>query len=142
LKVLYAKNAGHWYQNMTFVQTKEVYRGDSLFRKATWHETLKLPYDLRIYFEDPAKGNFVLYKKDSVYRFQNKQLRNVAADTNPFIFFIGGMYYQPFDSVLYYLAAKVYDVGKGYATTWDGAPTYVIGRSNESDSSNAIWVNT
>lgn len=142
LKTLHSKNYGHWHKTMTFVQTTEFYRNDSLLRKATWYEALKLPSDLRIDFEDPAKGNFVLYKKDSVYRFQNKQLRNVNADTNPFLFFIGGMYYQPFDSVLQYLYAKGFDVTKGYQTTWQGTSTYVIGRASEADSSNAIWIDT
>jgi hypothetical protein len=137
---MHLKNAGRWYHNMTFVQTTEVYRNDSLIRKATWYETLNLPYDLRIDLDDPAKGNFVLYKKDSVYRFKNSSLQNVSADTNPFIFFIGGMYYQPFDSVLQYLSAKGYDVKKGYRTTWEGNPAWVVGRNNEADSSNAIFI--
>jgi hypothetical protein len=140
LKAMHLKNSGHWYSTMTFVQTTEFYRNDSMVRKATWYEALKLPYDLRIDLDDPAKGNFVLYKKDSVYRFQNKNLRNVSADTNPFIFFIGGMYYQPFDSALQYLSAKGYDVKKGYQSTWKNRPVYVIGRENEADSSNAIWI--
>src|SRR5687768_2077057 len=84
---MHSKNAGNWYKTMTFIQTTEFYRNDSLVRKATWYEALKLPYDLRIDIEDPAKGNFVLYKKDSVYRFQNNKLRMVTGDTNPFIFF-------------------------------------------------------
>jgi outer membrane lipoprotein-sorting protein len=142
LEALYSRNQGHWYNTMTFVQTTESYRNDSLIRKATWYEALKLPNDLRIDFEDPAKGNFVLYKKDSVYRFQNNNLRTVNADTNPFLFFIGGMYYQPFDSVLSYLAAKGYVVDKGYETTWQGAPAYVVGRSNENDTANAVWIDT
>lgn len=124
---------------MTFVQQTEFYRNDSLIRKATWYEALRLPYDLRIDFDDLSKGNYVLYKKDSTYRFQNGTLRSVSADINPFIFFIGGMYFMPFDSALHQLKSKGYDVSKGYRTTWEGKPTYVIGRSNENDSSNSIW---
>jgi hypothetical protein len=139
-RAMHAKNSGRWYSTMTFIQTTEFYRNDSLVRKATWYEALKLPYDLRIDIGDPATGNFVLYKKDSVYRFQNNKLRTVTGDTNPFIFFIGGMYYQPYDSALQCLSAKGYDVKKGYATTWKGKDAWVVGRSNESDSSNAIWI--
>ncbi|RYZ30536.1 MAG: hypothetical protein EOO10_02510 [Chitinophagaceae bacterium] len=142
LKTMYTKNAGHWYNTMTFVQTTGFYRNDSLIRTATWYEALKLPHDLRIDFEDPSKGNFVLYKKDSTYRFQNGNLRNVSADINPFIFFIGGMYYLPFDSVLSQLKSKGYDVQKGYSTTWNGKKTFVIGRENEQDLSNAFWLDT
>jgi hypothetical protein len=142
LKALYTKNHHHWYHTMTFVQTTENYRNDSLIRKATWYEAVKLPNDLRIDFDTPSKGNFVLYKRDSVYRFQNNSLRNVNADTNPFLFFIGGMYYMPFDSVLQYLDTKGYDVKKGYQTVVDGAPAYVIGRDNESDTTNAFWIDT
>ncbi|MGZ3845992.1 MAG: hypothetical protein ACXVBJ_12970 [Flavisolibacter sp.] len=142
LNALYAKNHNHWYRTMTFVQTTENYRNDSLIRKATWYEAVKLPNDLRIDFDTPSKGNFVLYKKDSVYRFQNNSLRTVNADTNPFLFFIGGMYYLPFDSVLQYMAAKGYDVNKGYETQLDGSNVYVIGRSNETDTTNAVWIDT
>lgn len=127
---------------MTFVQTTEFYRNDSLIRKATWYEALKLPYDLRIDIEDPTKGNFILYKKDSSYRFQNHNLRSARADVNPFIFFIGGMYYMPFDVVLQQLQKKGYNVNKGYAASWDGKPAFVIGRENEQDSSNAVWIDT
>jgi hypothetical protein len=140
LKMMHAKNYGHWYKTMTFVQTTEHYRNDSLIRKATWYEALKLPYDLRIDIEDPAKGNFILYKKDSSYRFQNNKLRSTRADVNPFLFFIGGMYYMPFDSVLQELKRKGYDVSKGYKTEWKGIPSYVVGRANEGDSSNAVWI--
>jgi len=140
LKALHTKNAGHWYRTMTFVQTTGFYRNDSLIRTATWYEALKLPYDLRIDMEHPTKGNFVLYKKDSTYRFQNGTLRNVSADINPFIFFIGGMYYLPFDSVLHQLKSKGYDVEKSYATTWDGRKAVVIGRNSDQDTGNAFWL--
>ena len=140
LKNMHARNQGNWYQTMTFVQTTEFYRNDSLLRKATWYEALKLPSDLRIDFEDPSKGNFVLYKKDSTYRFQNHALRTVSADNNPFIFFLGGMYFLSFDSVLQELKRKGYDVNKGYKTQWNGTPAYVIGRSNVEDTSNGVWL--
>lgn len=142
LKSMHTKNYGHWYQTMTFAQTTEVYRNDSLLRKSTWYEALKLPSDLRIDIEDPSKGNFVLYKKDSSYRFQNHVLRSVRADVNPFIFFIGGMYYMPFDSVMQQLKNKGYNLNKGYATEWEGNPIYVVGRASEKDSGNAIWIDT
>lgn len=142
LKAMHLKNSGNWFKTMTFVQTTEFYRNDSLIRKSTWYEALKLPYDLRIDFEDPAKGDYVLYKKDSTYRFQSNTLRNVSADLNPFIFFPGGMYSMPFDSVLQQLKIKGYDINKGYQTQWEGRPVYVIGSANEKDSSNAIWVDT
>jgi hypothetical protein len=142
LEKMHSKNYGKWYNTMTFIQTTEFYRNDSMIRKSTWYEALKLPYDLRIDFDDLSKGNYVLYKKDSTYRFQNNVLRNVSADINPFIFFIGGMYFMPFDAMLQQLEGKGYDVKKGYKTTWDGRPAYVIGRANEGDSSNAIWMDT
>jgi hypothetical protein len=142
LKKMHSKNYNKWYKTMTFIQTTEFYRNDSLMRKATWYEAVKLPYDLRIDMEDPARGNFVLYKKDTTYRFQNRNLRNAAVGSNPFLFFIGGMYFMPFDSVKQELKRRSYDINKGYATQWEGRPAYVIGRANESDSGNAIWLDT
>lgn len=142
LKTMHEKNYHNWYLTQTFIQTTEVYRNDSLVRKSTWYEALKLPYDLRIDLDTPSKGNFVLYKKDSSYRFQNHNLRSVRADVNPFIFFIGGMYYMPFESVLQEMKRKGYDVSKGYKTEWKGIATYVVGRANEKDSGNAVWIDT
>jgi hypothetical protein len=142
LRKMYNQNHNNWYHNMTFVQTTEVYRNDSLIRTSTWYEAVNLPYDLRIDLDVPQKGNFVLYKKDSTYRFVNNGLRNKSAGTNPFIFFLGGMYYMSFDSVLSELSKRKFDVNKSYTTELDGNKVCVIGRSSEKDSGNCIWIDT
>ena len=140
LKKMHARGYLQWYKTMTFTQATEFYRNDSLIRKATWYEAFKMPYDLRIDLEDPGKGIFVLYKKDSLYRFQGNVFKNATPGGNPLSFFLGAMYLVNFDSVRAEFSRKKFDINKGYKTKWNGRKAYVIGRNKDTDTGNAIWI--
>ena len=140
LQKMYQHNKDIWYRTFTFVQTTEFYRNDSLLRTATWYEAAHFPYDFRIDIEDPKKGNAVIYKKDSTYRFQNGQLRAVTPGTNPFTFILGGMYLVPFSAVETQLTKDGYDLNKAHTTEWQGRKTYVIGALAGDTASKQMWI--
>lgn len=141
VKKMYAKNSGKWYRTMTFTQDTEVYRGDSVYRKSVWYEMVRFPFELRIDVDSIAGGNKTIYKKDSTYRIRNKKLAQAGVDHNPFIFFLGGMYHLPVDSVFSTLRKENYDIKKGAMTVWKGRKTFVVGADHATDStSNQFWV--
>ena len=140
LRKMYDHNKDKWYRTFTFVQTTEFYRNDSLLRTATWYEAAHFPYDFRIDIDVPQKGNAVIYKKDSTYRFQNGLLRGVTAGTNPFTFVLGGMYCVPFQVVEEQMQKDGYDLTKAYTTQWNGRKTYVIGALQGDTASKQMWV--
>lgn len=141
VKSMYAKNSKNWYRTLTFTQDTEFYRGDSIFRKSVWYEMVRFPFELRIDVDSIAGGNKTIYKKDSTYRIRNHKLAQAGVDHNPFIFFLGGMYLLPPDSVFSTLKKEGYDVSKGISTNWNGRKTFIVGANNPSDStSNQFWV--
>jgi outer membrane lipoprotein-sorting protein len=140
LQRMHNRYAGKWYKTLTFVQQTDVYRNDTLQRSSTWYEAAKFPHDLRIDTEDPKNGNATIYRKDSTYRFVNGKLARATAGTNPFIFFIGGLYSVPFETATKFLQADGFDLTKGSATTWKGRQVFVIGATQGDTTSKQIWV--
>ncbi len=137
---MYNRYAGKWYKTLTFVQQTDVYRNDSLQRSTTWYEAARFPHDLRIDVEDPKNGNATIYRKDSTYRFLNGKLARATAGTNPFIFFIGGLYSTPFETAVKFLQTEGFDLSKGYTTSWQGRPALVIGATQGDTTSKQVWV--
>ncbi len=143
VKSMYKKYSGNWYKTMTFTQDTDLYRGDTVFRKSVWYEMVRFPFELRIDVDSVKGGNKTIYKKDSTYRIRNHKLVNAGVDHNPFIFFLGGMYHMPLDSVFTTLKKEGYDVSRSSKTKWKGRNTFIVGAENDKDtSSNQVWVDT
>ncbi|HVV55126.1 MAG TPA: hypothetical protein VHC47_07375, partial [Mucilaginibacter sp.] len=51
LQKMYARYHGKWHTNLSFDQTTEMYRNDSLVRSQTWYEHILYPDKLRIDFD-------------------------------------------------------------------------------------------
>lgn len=141
VRKMHSKYFGRWYHTLTFVQTTDMYRNDSLIRTKTWYEAAHFPYEFRIDLGDPKEGNAVIYLEDSTYRFQDHKLKSVTAGTNPFTFLLGGMYAVSLDSAISKFKNKGYDLSKMYTTIVDGRKIFVVGAVNGADSlSNQFWV--
>jgi len=141
VKQMHKKYYGRWYHTLTFVQTTDIYRNDSLIRTSTWYEAAHFPYQFRIDLGDLKDGNAVIYLEDSTYRFQNHVLKSVNAGTNPFTFLLGGLYAVSLDSAISKFTHQGYDLSKMYTTTVDGRKVFVVGAANAADSlSNQFWV--
>ena len=138
---MHKRYSNNWYRTLSFTQDTEIYRNDSLIRKAVWYEMARFPYELRIDVDSISGGNKVIYKKDSTYRIRQNKLQGVTADSNPFIFFLGGMYMLPLDSVRSALQKNGYDLSKGSRSNWEGRKVFIVGAGNDKDStSNQFWV--
>lgn len=141
VKSMHARYKDNWYRTLTFTQLTEIYRNDSLLRKSTWYEMARFPYELRIDMDTLDGGNRVLYKKDSTYRIRKNKIQGATVDPNPFIFFLGGMYMLPLDSVTASLTRTGYDLSLGGVTNWQGRKTFIIGAASDKDSArNQFWV--
>lgn len=140
LKKMHDRYAGKWYKTLTFNQTTEIYRNDSLKRSETWYENIKFPNDFRIDFGNPDSGNAVIYKNDSSYLFRRGQKVNVRPDANDLLFLLGGMYFYRFDEVTAKMKSFGYNLDKFHEDTWKGKDVYVIGAGKGEDSVNQLWI--
>ncbi|MDP9046696.1 MAG: hypothetical protein M3N14_01080 [Bacteroidota bacterium] len=137
---MYNRYHNKWHKNLKFNQTTEQFRNDSLIRTATWYEQIVYPDLLRIDFNAAKSSNGVIFRHDSTYVFRNNKVVRSSRDENELIFFLGGMYFMPFDKVLNHFDELHYDLSKYHSDTWKGKPVYVIGADNNGDKVNQLWI--
>ncbi|GAC1303808.1 MAG: hypothetical protein NVSMB24_10320 [Mucilaginibacter sp.] len=137
---MYNRYHNKWHKSLKFNQTTEQFRNDSLIRTATWYEQIVYPDLLRIDFNSEKSSNGVIFRHDSTYVFRNNKVVRSSKDENELIFFLGGMYFMPFDKVLNHFAGLHYDLSKYHTDTWKGKPVYVIGADNIGDKVNQLWI--
>src|SRR5579875_1077868 len=122
LHKMYDRYHGKWPATLTFKQTTERFRNDSLIMTQEWEEYIQHPNLFRIDFGDTADHNFVIYKNDSSYLFRKGKLVRATKDENELLFFLGGLYFMPFESVLKHFEELHYDLNKFHKSTWQGKP--------------------
>ncbi len=140
IKKMHDRYAGKWYKTLSFNQTTEVYKNDSLQRTETWYENIKFPNDFRIDFGNPGSGDAVIFRNDSSYFFKTGTLSAVRQDKNDLTFLLGGMYFYSFDAVISKMSSLGYDLNKFHEDVWKGKNVYVIGAVKGEDSVNQIWI--
>lgn len=133
---------GKWFKTVTFVQqTIRKNPQTGVTDTTTWYEALKSPNRLRIDFGDPKDGNGVIYTADSVYLVRGGKVARSAAQGNPFLPFVAGVYDQPLDTTLRQIQPYKFDLTKLYTTTWEGRSTYVAGAASSADTiSPQFWI--
>ncbi|HET6253585.1 MAG TPA: hypothetical protein VFE32_05905 [Puia sp.] len=138
IKKMHDRYAGKWYHSLTFTQTTQRYRNDTLRSTQTWHEFIRFPDRFRMDFGPADSGNAVIFRLDSSYRFTNGQLRSTTINNNEgLIFLLGGMFFYPFDQTCHILSDSLhYDLTQAREDNWKGHPVYVIGK----EGANQLWI--
>jgi hypothetical protein len=140
LQKMYARYHNKWHKSLSFDQTTERYKNDSLVKSDTWYERISYPDLLRIDINTPNSANGIIFRHDSTYVFNNNKITRSIKNENELIFFLGGLYFVPFDEVLFHFKALNYDLSKFHASTWKGHPVYVIGADKDDEKVNQLWV--
>lgn len=133
--------ADRWFRTVTFVQKSSYFRTDgSLLRSETWYEAAALPGRLRIDLGDPARGNGVLYRGDSVYQLQGGRITDRRRDRNVLLILAFDAYAQPVARTLEQLRGERIDVATLRLADLDGRRVYVVGAGPDDLTSNQFWV--
>ncbi|MGZ3820002.1 MAG: hypothetical protein ACXVB6_05390, partial [Mucilaginibacter sp.] len=140
LQKMYARYHNKWHSSLSFNQTTERYKNDSLVKSETWYERIAYPDLLRINIADPKSGNGIIFRHDSTYVFSNNKITRSIKNENELIFFLGGLYFVSFDEVLTHFKALNYDLSKFHTSTWKGKPAYVIGAERDDEKVNQLWI--
>ena len=140
LQSMYKRYHSQWHKSLTFNQTTERYRNDSLVKTDTWYETIVYPDLLRIDFGSAKSSNGVIFRHDSTYVFKNSKIVRSTKDENELIFFLGGMYSMPYEKILAHFAELHYDLTKFHTSIWKGKPVYVVGANTYGEKVNQLWI--
>jgi len=137
---MYKRYHNNWHKSLKFNQTTERFRNDSLQWTALWYETIVYPDLLRIDINDTKGNRSVIFRHDSTYAIAKNKVVRSDNKENELIFFLGGMYFMPFDKVLSHFADLHYDLSKFHTSTWKGKPVYVLGDDKDGDKVNQLWI--
>lgn len=140
VKKMYKRFAHSWYRSLTFNQTTEFYRNDSLKGTQLWYEAIVFPDQFRIDFGAKDSGNAVIFKEDSSYVFKNGKLSGVRPNDNDLIFLLGGLYFHTLEQSIQKLKALGYNLEKMHADHWKGKSVWVIGDTGTGKNSNQLWI--
>ncbi len=140
LQSMYKRYHDKWHTSLKFNQTTERFRNDSLIKSDTWYETIVYPDLLRIDFDKAKSANGIIFRHDSTYVFRDNKIVRSIKNENELIFFLGGMYFMPFDKVLGHFAELHYDLSKFHTSTWKGKPVFVLGADKDNDKVNQLWI--
>ena len=132
---------GKWFRTVTFTQLTTQYRPNGVIDTTTWYEALLSPDRLRIDFGDIKNGNGVIYTADSQYVVREGKVTRTAAQGNPFLPFVAGVYAQPIDATLKQIAPYQFNLTRLRTDTWENRPVYVVGSSAATDTTSPqFWV--
>ncbi|MBS1532280.1 MAG: hypothetical protein JSU01_18405 [Bacteroidetes bacterium] len=140
VKRMYERYHGKWQAGLTFVQTTEQYRNDSLKKTAIWHEAALFPDKLRIDMGAIADQNAIIFRNDSLYNFRKGKLLMAGEYDDDLSFLLGGLYFYPLDTALEKFGKYGYDLSKSCTGTWQGRPVLIIGAASTDEHVTQLWV--
>lgn len=123
-----------------FSQKNTLYRNDSVIGNSVWHEVVEFPDKFKIYFGEKAKGNFVVFKNDSVFNYRNGTFTKSRSDSNTLLLILGGLFYRHLEDVTARLNAANYNLSECYEELWNNETVYVIGATKNNLNANQIWI--
>jgi hypothetical protein len=128
--------AGKWYRTLTFVQKTTLPDG----KVETWYEALDLPGKLRIDIAPLDSMNTILFRNDSVYRFERGTLKESKPLVHPLMVLGFDVYEAPVAKTVAKLRGLNFDLSKLHQTTWQGRRTYVVGAEPGDTLSPQFWI--
>jgi len=138
IEAMYQRYRGKWYRSMTFVQTTEFLKPAP--RTETWYEAMRVPGMLRIDIAPLDSGNTILFRNDTLYRFQQANLRATRPLVHPLMVLGFDVYADPPAKTLERLSGLGFDLSRIHETTWQDRPTYVVGAEPGDVTSAQFWI--
>lgn len=124
----------------TFSQRNAHYKNDTVSGHSEWHEAIEFPDKFRIDFGDTRNGNYVIFKKDSVFNYKKNELTGTRSDSSTLLLLLGGMFYRDLKDVTRRIQNAHYDLKVLSLQNWKDAETFVIGAKEGDLKSNQVWI--
>lgn len=139
LDAMQVKYRGKWFKEYTFAQQTIRYNQKGAIRDtAIWNEAVSYPDHFRIDFNQ--EGQFVIFKNDSSWRFQNYKLQGSRFEPQEFLLFKGGMYFISPATIMNKLIAYGYDTSIFREDRLNGRKAYVIGAKKGDLKTKQFWI--
>jgi len=133
------KYYGKWFKQITFLQTTNFYKNDSIVKSEKWSEEYVYPGQLIIKVESDTLNNGYLYREDSVYIFNHNEVKFKDKTTHDLIILSMDIYNMTADESYKRFSELEYDLDKFHIKEYNGRKVYVIGAEKGDTTSNQVW---
>ena len=141
LEAMHKKYKGKWFNQFTFVQETIKYDADGNETETSiWYEAIDYPKKFRIDYGPLSDGNAVIFDKDSVWVFKEKQLTRKAYSPREFLLMKGGLYHFSVDETITQLKNYGYNPDIFRTAILNDKLVYVIGAEKGDLTSKQFWV--
>jgi hypothetical protein len=138
IRAMEERYRGKWYRTVTFVQTTTLTRPAP--HTETWYEAARIPGELRIDIAPIDSGNMILFRNDSVYRFQQQKIVANRALIHPLMVLGFDVYAMDPDRTIAKLAELGFDLSRIREDQWQGRSVYVVGAAAGDSTSAQFWI--
>ena len=138
IRAMEARYRGKWYRTLTFVQTTTMTQPTA--RKEIWYEALRFPGMLRIDIAPVDSGNSMLFRGDSLYRFQRGTLTGSRPLVHPLMVLGFDVYFDPPETTISKLVGLGFDLSTIREDTWQGRPAHVVGAAAGDSATAQFWI--
>jgi hypothetical protein len=138
IRAMQERYRGKWYNTLTFVQTTTITQPTA--RKEIWYEALRFPGMLRIDIAPVDSGNTLLFRADTLYRFQHGALVGSRPLIHPLMVLGFDAYFDPPETTVGKLKGLGFDLSKIREDTWQGRPAYVVGAVAGDSTTAQFWI--
>ncbi|MBC5774862.1 outer membrane lipoprotein-sorting protein [Pontibacter sp. KCTC 32443] len=141
VRAMYNRWQNKWYPNFAFEQKAIFYKDGAVTKEEVWQEIYSQPGNLHIRFNGFESGKGVIFKSDSVYTFDNNQLKAKQRTIHPLVLLSFDVYFFSPDTTIAKLKELNFDLSKLTEAKWQGRDAYVVGTTSPDDNSiSQFWV--
>jgi hypothetical protein len=141
IQTMHDRNTNNWVKSFSFIQSTYRYQPNGNIDTSLWYETITYPDKFRIDFGEPAFGNAVIYRQDSIYQFKNFQLQSARPEVNDLLLMTGAVQVYPVDTTMARLERSGVLTKIFRKDTFMEQPCYVIGQWVAGEKkSKEIWI--
>lgn len=140
MEAISEKYYGKWFKQIKFSQTTNFYKNNnSIVKTERWIEEYKFPSQLIIKVNHENSSDGHLYRNDSVYIFENNEIKYQNKATHDLVILSMDIYNMKKDEIMQRLGELDYDLSKFHEDTYNNRKIYIIGADKGDYKSNQLW---
>ncbi|MDD3740083.1 MAG: hypothetical protein PHH30_02475 [Bacteroidales bacterium] len=139
MEAISEKYYGKWFKQIKFSQTTNFYKNDSIVKTERWIEEYNFPSQLIIKVNHENSSDGHLYRNDSVYIFENNEIKYQSKATHDLVILSMDIYNMKKDEIMQRLSGLDYDLSKFHEDTYNSRKIYVVGADKGDYKSNQLW---
>lgn len=128
-----------WYRYLTFSQTMEFYRNDSIVQQEVWHEAYQ-PGCLLIKYRSKDSKEGRLYKNFTQYAFKPGEAMRTAARVHELVLVGFDVYFFNPETTIRVLDSLGFDLSKIREDELNGRKVFVVGADKGDETSRQFWI--